>query len=396
MGMSIQSVQAAVIGGGIIGTSITYYLAKAGMDVALFDQGDLASGTSGACAAAIAMQTKGSGLKLKLAMESKALYENLNEELGEDVEYDQEGGMIIAETDDEVDYLSSLAGKQKETGLTIELLGRDEVRKRQPALSDSVIAATFCPLDGRVNPLKVTFSYARAAKRHRARIFTFTRVDGIKRSDEKVFEITTDTGTIRTEWVINAGGVWAPDIGKMLGIPIPIKPRRGMLVVTEVVPPLITGSLLSAKYLTSKYRSKRADVSGREDHQEADEFSGGFTLRHSRSGNFIFGSSREFVGYNRNTTHKGISLIVQEAVRLLPALRNVCAIRTFAGLRPFTSDGLPILGKVPGVEGFIMAAGHEGDGIALAPITGRLIANLITKGECPDALSQLNFERWVP
>jgi sarcosine oxidase subunit beta len=393
--MSIQSVQAVVIGGGVIGTSITYYLAKAGIDVALFDQGDLASGTSGACAAAIGMQTKGSGLKLKLALESKALYENLNEELGEDVEYEQDGGMIIAETEDELEYLSSLIRRQQETGLKVELLERKEIKERQPALSDCVIAATFCPFDGRVNPLKVTFGYARAARRYGARIHTFTKVNRINLANERASEVTTDTGKIRAEWVINAGGIWAPEIGEMVGLSIPIRPRRGMLVVTEVVPPLIKGSLLSVKYLTSKYMARSADSSGPETQSEADGFTGGFTLRHSRSGNFLFGSSREFAGYNRNTTFKGISLLAQEAARLLPALRNVCAIRTFAGLRPFTSDGLPILGKVPGLEGFIMAAGHEGDGIALAPITGKLIADLITRGECPDVLSQLNFQRFM-
>ena len=387
--MSIKSVQVVVIGGGVIGTSIVYYLAKQGMDVALFEQGDLASGTSGACAAAIAMQTKGVGLKLKLAVESKAFYENLNEELGEDVEYEQDGGMIIAETEDELEYISSLARKQQETGLKVELLGGKEIKERQPALSECVIAATFCPFDGKVNPLKVTFGYARAAKRHGANVYTFSGVKAIKITNGRVSEIITDIGRIRTELVVNAGGVWAPEIGKMVGIQIPIKPRRGILVVTEVVPPPIKGSILSAKYLMSKY----ADKPGHEAKPDVKEFTGGFTMRHSRAGNLIFGSSREFVGYNRNTTHEGISLIVQEAVRLVPVLRNVCVIRTFAGLRPFTSDGLPILGKVPGLEGFIMAAGHEGDGIALAPITGKLIANLITKGECPEVLSQLNLQR---
>jgi len=99
------------------------------------------------------------------------------------------------------------------------------------------------------------------------------------------------------------------------------------------------------------------------------------------------------VGYNRQTTHWGLSLIVREAIRVFPFLKDVCIIRTFAGLRPFTSDGLPIVGKTTGVEGLIMAAGHEGDGISLAPITGKLVANLITKGECPEVLSHLNLQR---
>jgi sarcosine oxidase subunit beta len=380
--MGIRSVQVVVIGGGIIGTSITYYLAKQGIEVALFERGDIASGTSGACSAAIAMQTKGSGLKLRLGLESKTFYEHVIEELGEDVEYDQDGGMIIAETEEEFEYISSLVKRQQEMGLTLRLLETKEIKELQPAMSESVIASTFCPMDGTVNPLKVTFAYARAAKKYGARFYPFASVKAIQVSKGKVTEITTDIGTIKMELLVNAAGVWAPEVGRMVGLRIPITPRRGIMAVTEVLPPVIRGSILSAKYLMSKY----LDDSG-------DEFTCGLTIRHTRSGNLLFGSSREFVGYNRHTTHRGLSLIVKEAIRIFPFLKDVCIIRTFAGLRPFTSDGLPIVGKAPGMEGLIMAAGHEGDGISLAPITGKLVANLITKGECPEVLSHLNLQR---
>ncbi|MDI7258807.1 MAG: FAD-dependent oxidoreductase [Thermodesulfobacteriota bacterium] len=380
--MGIDSAQVVVIGGGVIGTSITYYLAKQGLEVALFERADIASGTSGACSAAIAMQTKGSGLKLRLGLESKTFYESLSDELGEDVEYEQDGGMIIAETEEEVEYISSLVKRQREMGLSLRLLETREIKELQPAFSESVIASTFCPMDGTVNPLKVTFAYARAARRYGARLHTFAGVSAIKVSKGKVTEVTTDMGTTRTELIVNAAGVWAPEVGRMVGLRIPITPRRGILAVTEVLPPVIRGSILSAKYLMSKY----TDGSG-------DGFTCGLTIRHTRAGNLLFGSSREFVGYNGRTTYGGISLIVREAIRVFPFLKDVCIIRTFAGLRPFTSDGLPIVGQAPGVEGLIMAAGHEGDGISLAPITGKLVANLITKGECPEVLSHLNLQR---
>jgi len=381
--MSVRSAQVVVIGGGVIGTAITYYLARQGVDVALVERGDIASGTSSACSGSVMMQTKGTGVKLKLALESREIYRSLNEELSNNVEYYQEGGMIVAETEEEIDYISSLAKRQRELGLKVELLDRKQAKERQPALSNHVLASTFCPLDGKVNPMKVAFSFAEAAKKKGAKIYTFTSVKNIQVRKGKVFAVVVDHGKIKTKVVVNAGGIWAPEIGKMVGLKIPIRPRRGMLIVTEVIPPTVNGSILSAKYMMSKYAE--GDVR---------KFTGGLALRHTEEGNLLFGSSREFVGYDKRTTYEGVSFIIQEAVRILPVLRNVNVIRTFAGLRPATPDGLPILGEASHPKGFIIAAGQEGDGIALAPITGKLIGDLITKGEFPNRFAQLNLQRF--
>ena len=385
--MSDGSAQVVVIGGGIIGTAATYYLAKQGIDVALVERGDFASGTSSACNGGVAMQTKGSGIKLKVALKSKEMYQHLGEELGEDLEFAMDGSMIIAETEDELEYIHSLAERQRSVGLNVELLSKKETRERQPALSDRVVASTFCSIDGQINPLKVTFGFGRAARKEGANIHTYTEVRGIQVRRRRVSAVITDRGNIKTETVVNAGGMWAPDIGKMVGLEIPIRPRRGMLLITEPVPPVIRGSLNSAKYLMSKYSEGTGGKKG-------NEISGGFGLRTAKNGNLIIGSSREFVGYDKNTTFQGISFIGREAVRLVPIVRNVNIIRTFAGLRPSTPDGLPILGEVPEVKGFIVAAGHEGDGIALAPITGALIANLIARGEYSEELVQLGIQRF--
>jgi sarcosine oxidase subunit beta len=117
-------------------------------------------------------------------------------------------------------------------------------------------------------------------------------------------------------------------------------------------------------------------------------------LTQTKSGNLLIGSSREFIGYDKKTTYEGISCIVREALRVYPVLSKVNMIRTFAGLRPTTTDGLPILGKVPGLSGFMIAAGHEGDGIGLAPMTGKLIADLIAKEEFSERLVKLDLQRF--
>ena len=104
-------------------------------------------------------------------------------------------------------------------------------------------------------------------------------------------------------------------------------------------------------------------------------------MEQTRAGNLLIGSTREFAGYNRSVTPEGIRAILEHARSFVPAIEKLNIIRSFAGLRPYTPDGMPVLGKMGGVEGFIVAAGHEGDGIALAPITGFLIAELITTGK---------------
>ena len=120
----------------------------------------------------------------------------------------------------------------------------------------------------------------------------------------------------------------------------------------------------------------------------------GFSLEQSDSGNILVGSTREFVGFDRRTTFDGVRSIASRIAPVIPALTRVPVIRTFGGLRPYTPDGLPILGKVAGLEGFIMAAGHEGDVIALSAITGELIADLIDKGRTSFPLDAFRLERF--
>ena len=109
----------------------------------------------------------------------------------------------------------------------------------------------------------------------------------------------------------------------------------------------------------------------------------GFAVEQTANGNILIGSTREFVGFDKHTTYEGIHSIAGNILRVIPEIENLHVIRAFAGLRPYTPDGLPILGKVETIDGFIMAAGHEGDGITLAPITGEMIAKLVANAAPP-------------
>jgi glycine/D-amino acid oxidase-like deaminating enzyme len=142
--------------------------------------------------------------------------------------------------------------------------------------------------------------------------------------------------------------------------------------------------LLSAKYIQAKHDPESAKRSGT-----------GVSIEQTGNGNFLLGSTREFVGFDRSTTWEAIKGIAHRTAQVIPRLRQLHVIRTFAGLRPYTPDGLPILGQAEGTEGFFVAAGHEGDGIALAPITGELMADLIVDGRSPMDLQDFRLERFL-
>ena len=378
-----RKAEVVVIGGGVIGSSIVYHLAKKGLKVVLLEKNGIASGTSSACEGLVLLQSKKPGVHLKLALESAKKFYNLENELNYDIEYRNNGGMVVIENNEELKAMKIFVEKQKSIGLEVYLLDKDKAIEKEPALSHDILGSTFSPLDAQVNQIYLSYAFINSAKNLGAKIYTHTEVTGIKLESNKIRLIETTKGEIETEIVINAAGVYSPEIGRMVNLDIPIKPRRGQLLVTESVPKILNGVLISAKYIAAKFNPSLAEIEGE-----------GISIEQTASGNLLIGSTREFVGMNKNTTLEGINSIAKHIIMLFPQLKEINIIRTFAGFRPYTSDGLPILGKVKEIEGFIMAAGHEGDGIALSPITGDLIAELVVEGKTSIPLDEFKLERF--
>ncbi|MBP8717654.1 MAG: FAD-binding oxidoreductase [Candidatus Atribacteria bacterium] len=382
--MVVQKADVVIIGGGVIGASIFYQIAKEKVEVVLLEKSSIASGTSSACEGLIFLQTKKPGIHLKMAMQSADLFKTLEDELDYKIEYVADGAMVVIPEQNQYNAMEKFVQEQNKTGLEVKLLNSDEAREQQPALSETVAGSTFCSADARVNPILLTYGFIEAATRYNnAKVFTYTKVLGIKRKNRTVEEVITNRGNIKTNIVINAAGIYAPEIGAMVNLNIPIKPRRGQLMVTETIPNIIKGVLCTSNYIACKYDPEIANNNG-----------GGLTIEPTANDNYLIGATREFVGFNKKVSYDGIESIARNLVSLLPAFRNVSIIRFFAGLRPYTEDGLPILGKVEGLEGFIMAAGHEGDGIALSPITGRLIAELVINGKTSIPLYPFRLSRF--
>lgn len=383
----MNSPEVVVIGGGVIGSAVTYYLSKAGVTVALLEKDDLVSGTSGACNGFVWLGTKKPGLHLRLARESLEMFRGLIEELSRDVEYHSTGEMLIIETEQELNIMQDFVAGQRSAGVDIRLLTSGEAKEMQPALAETkIVGATYSPLGMLIHPMNLTLGLIEDAEKMGAHISLLTQVENITIGSGRVRSVRTNREEIKAKFVVNAAGISAPVIGRMVGLEVPITPLKGQLMVTESVPPLIRVPTIESRYLAVKRNPELLKKTTRSGVT--------FSTWQDADGKVYLGSSKEFVGDNRKTTIDAMTTLAKKAINFYPGLSNLHVIRAYAGLRPYTSDGLPIVGKVQGLEGFIMAAGHGGDGVSLAPITGKLVYDLIVHGEPSIPIEELALSRF--
>ena len=381
-----------VIGGEVIGSSITYYLSKMGKKVLMIEKKDNCSGSAGASDGVVGYHTKKPGLQMELAIRSIAMFEELSKELGMDIEYRKDcGGMQPAETKLEWEILSEIVKEQRQSGVDIRMISIEEACKIEPQLNPDLYGALYSPTSGKVNPIRLTFAYVQAAKRLGAQVLSNTEVTDVLVKMGRVMGVETSKGTYYADQVIDAAGSWAAEIAAMAGVDLPIRPRKGQLFITEPLGPFMDVTLQCARYNVIKFKPEAVGD------KAVLRMGASLSIEQTENGGLVIGSTREFVGYDRENTLEAMEVTMRRAMRFFPALKDVNIIRAFAGLRPFTPDGIPVIGEVEKLPGFFVAAGHEGDGIALAPITGKLMAELLVQGKSSyplEAFSPNRFRRW--
>lgn len=357
----------AIIGGGVIGCSVAYYLAKQGAKVTIIERAAVGSGASSVNSGVISMATKKPGLSLDLAMASQRLYSTLSAELGMDVEYLILGNLIVAENETEAGFIEELAKEQQAAGVPIEIVSAQRCRELNKLLEGRVLSGMYCPTDAQADPFKVTQAYARAAENLGVQIFSATEVESIGTANGRANKVKTSRGDVHANWIINAAGAYSPAVGAMVGVKHEVKPRRGQCVILEAIDAMPDVRVSSAGQLLAKHGG--ASVGGGALHVPL-----GYTNR-PVAGTIMLGSTNEFVGYDTRTTREGVTGICRSAVALMPQLGRLNAVRAWAGLRPYSPKG-PLMGD-GGVPGYAVATGHGGDGVALAPISGRYMAEYI-------------------
>ncbi|MGN8896486.1 NAD(P)/FAD-dependent oxidoreductase [Flavonifractor sp. HCP28S3_F3] len=367
-----------VIGGGVIGSSITYYLSKRGKRVIQLERDYFNSGASGSCDTMISPNTKEPNEHLQLALYSVELYKTLSAELGRDIEYEQKGSLLLIENQEELNIMEGIIKKQNSLGLHSRLISAEETLRLQPGLNrDAIVGASYSEVDADVNPFCLNLAFADRAAALGAQTFTHEGVQEILLHNGAVAGVKTNRNTYYAPIVINAAGAWAPIVGKMVGLNIPIKPRRGQTVITEAVPPFVHKLINNARYIVGKHHPELL----KNDHSPKARMGIAISLVQSRKGNVEFGNSREFVGYDTSNTYECLRELIKNATRIIPGLKDLNIIRTMGGVRPHSPDSKPLIGFVQGVPGFFLAAGHEGDGICLSPVTGKLVSDLIVDGK---------------
>ena len=373
--MRLQSSDVVVIGGGAIGTAIAYYLAKAGKSVTLVERRGVGQEASGANVGLVTLFSGHSfdepdpGPVYELTRASVDAYATLGEELGVDIEYEQCGGVVFAHSEDKLAVIKRACEGYRRHGVPVDWLDARGVRDCEPAFySDRILGGAFCPLNGQVNPLMLCRAFAHGARRHGVRIMLGAAVQNVYHGNGRVRAVRTSEGDIPCEFVVNAAGAWAAEVGDMVGLRLPVAPARGQILLTEPVPRFI-----------------RRVVSGAEP-----------SARQTRRGNVIIGSTVEDAGFDKRVTTDTIAEFARGVLPSFPRLSGLSVIRTWAGLRPATPDHKPIIELMDEPAGLCLAVGHSRRGICYAAGTGRLVTDLITGRPPYLSLEAFSLSRFSP
>lgn len=389
---SPMHVDVVIVGGGIIGCSTAYYLSKAGYQVALVEKGDIASGTSSRCDAVALISDKKPGIDTDIGFRSIEMYQELEKELSFDFQFSTRGSLYVCETDLELEVAKEYTERQKQDGYRMTLVDQKELLAIEPNLATNLAGGIWTEVDSTMNPYLVCYAFIEEAKKYGLKLLTNHAVREIKKDPKgNVEKVVTDKTEILTERVVNCAGVWAGEIGEMVGIDIPIEPRKGMILVTEKTGQLVHQKVHEFGYMLSKFEDVHFQ---RNVSKLVEENNIAFTIEPTEADNFLVGGHRAFKGYNIASENEVIRGIAERAVRFLPTLKDIGIIRTYAGIRPWVIDHLPIVSEVEEVPGFFIASGHEGDGISMAPITGKMITQIISGEETEFDISGLHFSRY--
>lgn len=379
-----------VIGAGAIGTSVAYHLCEKGFKVALIDRGDIAHGSSSHCDAAALICDKQPGLDTRMGATSIAHYAELAKKFEYDFEFDRKGCLYVCETDAEYEAAGKYAAQQAADGYDMSMVDGKTLSEMEPFLAEDMVGGIWTPGDITMSPYKVCFAFVSEAAKLGLKKYTYCTISAITPM-EAGFRISTDGGELTTGKIVNCGGVWAPEIGALNGLSIPIQPRKGMNLVSEKCEKISFHKVLEFGYMMSKFD----DINFRRNVSPiVEEYNVAFNIEYTHANNVLIGGYRGFRGLDIRSEVEAMKAIAERALRFYPVLRDISCIRSYAGVRPFVQDHLPIVSAVDELPGYYIAAGHEGDGICLSPITGKLMAQMIAGEPTDFDISRLRFSRF--
>jgi glycine oxidase len=346
---------AVIVGAGIVGCSIAWELAKAGLKVCMLERAGIGEESSAAAAGMLSGQhgVTHFGARYQLHVEARELHAVLADELHEltgiDVGFCRWGILDLLFTQGEVRAADRCYTLQAQAGLRVERLSREAALAREPTLSPDILGAIRYVDEAHVHNGRLTIALGEAARRAGAEVRSGEPAVMLVRQGDRVVGVRTPHDTLQAGTVIVANGAWAADLVAPLGLILPVKPMRGQMLAVRTVPRAVHQVI----YGRHMYVVPRAD------------------------GETLIGATVEDVGFRKEVTLEGLEALIQAGRRVVPGIMGQPVVRTWAGLRPGSPDGLPLVGPVDGRAGIILAVGHYRNGILLGPMTGVLVKQLL-------------------
>jgi sarcosine oxidase subunit beta len=368
---------AVIIGGGVNGLTTARELAAEGLkNIVILEKNYIGSGSTGRCGGGIRQQWT-TEENIRLAQESVELYENMSADLGYQVFFRQGGYLMITESEDDLPALRDAVVLQNRCDVPTEFLQPEDCLKIVPDLDISNLkGATFCPKDGTAYPFAVVWGYARACHRAGVKTFIRTRVTGITADDGSIRKVHTDRGDIATDRLINCAGPWARSMAAMVGVQLPNKQERHEIMVSESLKPFLDPMVISITNGIYFSQSLRGEIVG-------------------GIGDPAEPGLEDPAQFDTRSQLRFAVRFAKALVRHYPRAAQVRMMRQWAGMYDVTPDHRPILGGVPGLEGYYHICGFSGHGFMLGPVTGRRMARHIATGEPDDIITSLSLDRFA-
>ena len=360
-----------IIGGGIIGVSIAYYLAqRRARGVVLLEKGMLGEGSTAKCAGGIRAQFS-TEINIRFSLESFKTWDRFEELTGMDLGFKEVGYLFLAMTEEEWAIFKANADLQHRFGIPVELLSPGEIHYRWPYLKvDDLQGGTFCSWAGYAGPYEALSGFAKGSRQGGVKIYEGTEAQAILKEGSKIVAVRTSRGDIFSPIVVNAAGPYAGEVGKMAGIEVPVQPYRRQLFFTAPFPwisdpiPLVI------------------------------DFHRGWYFRREEPGLLLSGPKDPFPSFNTNVDYEAMVEVAENSIYRVPLLEKAQINRGWAGSYEISPDNHAILGETPEVKGLFLANGFSGHGFQHSPAVGQVMADLIL-GESPFMdISCLSIERF--
>ncbi len=389
-----MSAPVIIVGGGIVGCSTAYFLAREGIPVVLLEQHEVAWGASGRNPGFVWLHCRNPGFALDISLAARKLYPQLVEELPLPFEFRESGGLIFYLTPDQGDVVEEFVAARRRDGLPMEMIEGADVRRLVPPIREDVLGASYCPADAHINTPLFVRSLAEGARRHGADIREGVTVTTLARDGDRVVGVDTDAGRIEGSAVVVAAGAWTRRLLRANGLDAPIGAERLGVIGTRPmdmrIEPVVYGPLAAKQYTLFRDLASYDDAHFTSPYEE-----GGVEMlelvAQRATGEVLLGCPMDYPSeLDDAPTLEGLLATARAIAEDFPGLRGAPIDRVWAGLLPYTPDTLPIIDEP--APGLFVASGHV-FGNAAGPMTGVLLSQLI-RGLTPEIdLTEVRLDR---